>query len=246
MERDDNLNVTRHPSQSHYKGEWVMNRILVNTLNAAVAMVLAVGMSACNRNADTGAPGVAPSATAGAEAAANAPVSAPPAQAAPPPRATPSAPAAPSVQYAKVVSVTPVREATKVPKQVCRDETVAQAAPSRDQHNLVGTAIGAVAGGLLGNQVGGGKGKTLATVAGAVGGGYAGNRIEENRRQANTSSTVQQHCETVETAGPGTIVGYDVSYEYNGVTRTVRMDHDPGDRLQMQVKQDVTAVPVTQ
>jgi uncharacterized protein YcfJ len=34
-----------------------------------------------------------------------------------------------------------------------------------------------VVGGLLGNQVGGGKGKTLATIAGAVGGGYLGNEI---------------------------------------------------------------------
>jgi len=195
-----------------------MNRILVNTLSAGIAMALAMGISGCNRDAAAGA------ANAGA---ANTPA------------------AAASAQYAKVVSVTPVRRTTQVPKQVCRDETVAQAAPTRDQHNLVGTAIGAVAGGLLGNQVGGGKGKTLATVAGAVGGGYAGNRIEENRHQGNTTATVQQHCETVQTEGASKIIGYDVSYVYNGVTRTVRMDHDPGDRVQVQVKQDVTAVPVT-
>jgi uncharacterized protein YcfJ len=34
-----------------------------------------------------------------------------------------------------------------------------------------------VVGGLLGNQVGGGNGKTLATIAGAVGGGYLDNEI---------------------------------------------------------------------
>ncbi len=34
-------------------------------------------------------------------------------------------------------------------------------------------------GGLLGNQVGGGTGKTIATVVGAVGGGYAGNTVEK-------------------------------------------------------------------
>jgi uncharacterized protein YcfJ len=34
-----------------------------------------------------------------------------------------------------------------------------------------------VVGGLLGNQVGGGNGKTLATIAGAVGGGFLGNEI---------------------------------------------------------------------
>lgn len=47
----------------------------------------------------------------------------------------------------------------------------------------VGVVAGAVVGGLLGNQVGGGSGKTLATVAGAVGGGYAGNEIEKRARK---------------------------------------------------------------
>lgn len=45
------------------------------------------------------------------------------------------------------------------------------------QNSPIGIGIGAVVGGLLGNQVGGGNGKTLATVAGAVGGGYLGNEI---------------------------------------------------------------------
>ena len=210
-----------------------MNRMLVNALNMGIAMALTVGISGCNRNADAGIAGNITPSAAGTVAGSNAANQS---------AATP-APGTPSAQYAKVVSVTPVREATKVPKQVCRDQTVTQTAPSRDEHNVVGTAIGAVAGGLLGNQVGGGKGKTLATVAGAVGGGYAGNRIEEHRRQANTTSNVQQHCETVEVAGPDKIVGYDVAYVYNGVTRTVRMDHDPGDRVQ--VKQDVSVVPVS-
>ncbi len=48
----------------------------------------------------------------------------------------------------------------------------------------VGVVAGAVVGGLLGNQVGGGTGRTLATVAGAVGGGYAGNEIEKRTRKA--------------------------------------------------------------
>lgn len=206
-----------------------MKRILSKTLNVAAAMVLAVGISGCNRDADAGIAGNVASPPGGTIADSGANTSA----------------AAPSAKYAKVVSVTPVRRTAKVPKQVCRDESVAQTTAPRDEHNLVGTAIGAVAGGLLGNQVGGGKGKTLATVAGAVGGGYAGNRIEENRHQANTTSSVQQHCETVETDGASKIVGYDVSYIYNGVTRTMRMDHDPGDRVQVQVKENVTAVPVT-
>lgn len=45
----------------------------------------------------------------------------------------------------------------------------------------VGTGIGAVVGGVLGNQVGGGNGKKLATVAGVLLGGYAGNEVAHDR-----------------------------------------------------------------
>ncbi|NHZ81264.1 glycine zipper 2TM domain-containing protein [Massilia sp. CCM 8695] len=46
------------------------------------------------------------------------------------------------------------------------------------QGSGLGAAGGAILGGLLGNQVGGGNGRKLATVAGAVGGAVAGNQIE--------------------------------------------------------------------
>ena len=48
----------------------------------------------------------------------------------------------------------------------------------RPQGSGVGAAGGAILGGILGNQVGGGHGRQLATVAGAVGGAVAGNQIE--------------------------------------------------------------------
>lgn len=47
--------------------------------------------------------------------------------------------------------------------------------------NPVGTGIGAVVGGVLGNQVGGGNGKKLATLAGVLLGGYAGNEVAHDR-----------------------------------------------------------------
>ncbi|MCC8403556.1 glycine zipper 2TM domain-containing protein [Paraburkholderia sp. MMS20-SJTN17] len=54
----------------------------------------------------------------------------------------------------------------------------------------LGAVGGAVAGGLLGNQLGAGRGRVLATIAGAVGGGLAGNGIEHAVRKA-TSYQVQ-------------------------------------------------------
>lgn len=47
----------------------------------------------------------------------------------------------------------------------------------------IGTVAGAVVGGVLGNQVGSGRGKAIATVAGAAGGGYVGHQIENSQRQ---------------------------------------------------------------
>ncbi|HYW56605.1 MAG TPA: glycine zipper 2TM domain-containing protein [Polaromonas sp.] len=47
----------------------------------------------------------------------------------------------------------------------------------------LGTVAGGVVGGLLGNQVGGGNGKTAMTVLGAAGGAFAGNQIEKNMKK---------------------------------------------------------------
>jgi uncharacterized protein YcfJ len=82
-------------------------------------------------------------------------------------------------------------------REVCRNVRVAHK-ESSDTHRIAGTAIGAVAGGVLGNQVGGGKGKTLATVAGAVGGGYAGNKIQQNNQRKHTYYTTERRCRQVD------------------------------------------------
>jgi len=52
----------------------------------------------------------------------------------------------------------------------------------KDKHLGAGTAIGAIAGGVLGNQIGKGDGKTAATVGGAVAGGAIGHQVEKNNR----------------------------------------------------------------
>lgn len=70
----------------------------------------------------------------------------------------------------------------------------------------VGVVAGGVLGAVLGNQVGGGSGKTAATVLGAVGGGWAGNEIEK-RVKKETVYEVKVRMEndstrTFELAGP--------------------------------------------
>jgi outer membrane lipoprotein SlyB len=52
--------------------------------------------------------------------------------------------------------------------------------PRQESNNLAGTLGGAVVGGLLGHQIGGGTGNTVATLAGAAGGAAAGNQVQRN------------------------------------------------------------------
>ncbi len=76
----------------------------------------------------------------------------------------------------------------------CYDVEVQRPKQVKDQHKIAGTAIGAVAGGLLGNQVGGGSGKKIATAAGAVGGAVAGRKIQEHQ-QNKTETVIERRCD---------------------------------------------------
>ncbi len=53
----------------------------------------------------------------------------------------------------------------------------------RSQGIGLGTLAGAAVGGLLGHQVGGGAGRTVATVGGAAGGAYIGHEMEKRRKE---------------------------------------------------------------
>lgn len=78
-------------------------------------------------------------------------------------------------------------------KVVCKNVEVQR--NSRDPNRIAGTATGAVIGGLLGNQVGGGNGKKVATVAGAVAGGAVGRNVQGRSQQNNGDRIVERRCE---------------------------------------------------
>jgi len=86
---------------------------------------------------------------------------------------------------------------------------------------VLGVAGGAVAGGLLGNQIGKGTGNTVATVGGAVAGGVIGNEIQKKMTSKKVWVTsVKMKDGTVKTfeqeAQPGWAAGNVVKVD--GVT----------------------------
>ena len=76
-------------------------------------------------------------------------------------------------------------------------------------NSIAGAAIGAIIGGVLGNQVGGGSGRTAATVLGAAGGAVVGNQIAKNRDGSYATSGPVYRI-TVQTDN-GSMRTYDVS-----------------------------------
>ena len=197
-------------------------------LVAFIPAIAMLGLSACNRAAEQpAAQGYVSSAPGSAEQSATIPATEVP---------------APTVAYADVVDVEPVTVAQKIlgtvtdtrelvqtstePQQVCADVVVQERLPERDG-NKGGAVIGAVVGGLLGNQVGGGNGKTLATVAGAVGGGFAGREIDSRSENGKIVSRTEQQCHT-ESRQTSKVTGYEVTYrKADGSTGSMRMDSQP-------------------
>ena len=150
----------------------------------------------------------------------------------------------PEPEFAEVLAVEPVTETTKTPREVCDDVAVNEQAPVKDPNRIAGTAIGAVAGGLLGNQLGGGSGRTLATVAGAAAGGYAGNQVQKNLQEKDTVSRTERRCKTVYESNAQT-VGYDVRYRLGKEQGQVRMDRQPGPRIPVKDGQLQLNAPAT-
>ncbi|MGC8520665.1 MAG: glycine zipper 2TM domain-containing protein [Steroidobacteraceae bacterium] len=133
-------------------------------------------------------------------------------------------------RYAEVVQVVPLTRTVVTPRRVCRNVTIERTRPARDTHQIIGSIAGALVGGLLGHQIGDGSGRALATVAGAAAGGYAGNRIEARMQRGDTYMSTVRRCATVyeRTVRPE---GYQVRYRLGTTTGTVRMSHDPGQRI---------------
>ncbi len=136
-------------------------------------------------------------------------------------------------EYARVIESYPITETVRVssPQRECWEEITRY-----ENHNNGTTAalIGAVAGGVVGNRFGEGKGKDAMTVAGALLGASIGH--DTAYRGGETYPVSRQRCQVRhERHQEERIVGYNVTYRYQGREYSTRMPYDPGDRIRVQV-----------
>lgn len=133
--------------------------------------------------------------------------------------------------YGRVVDARPIyrQVAIDIPHESCRVRTVAR--ESRNGDSFGGTLIGGLVGGAIGHEIGHGRG--TATAVGGLIGAAIGN-------EAGSSRTVRYRDEEVcrtqyRTEYENRIIGYDVSYSYNGRIYQTRTDSHPGDRIPVSV-----------
>jgi uncharacterized protein YcfJ len=97
---------------------------------------------------------------------------------------------------------------------------------------------------VLGNQIGKGTGKTLATVGGAAGGAYVGNQVQKSMQKSDVVTTTKRSCKTVYDK-TRKVVGYDVTYRFEGKEGVVRTTFKPGSTLPVKDGQVVLTAPVS-
>lgn len=133
--------------------------------------------------------------------------------------------------YADVVSSQALREETNRPSERCWVESSERVGQVQER-SATGAVVGAIAGGLLGNHVGGGTGRALATgvgvLAGAAVGDNLGNRDVEPHRREERRCVREDHWVQE-------VTGYEVTYRYGGMQRTVVLPRDPGRRIEVEV-----------
>jgi uncharacterized protein YcfJ len=132
---------------------------------------------------------------------------------------------------ARVLETRPVYAAGRA-REECwntRSNRYEEPRESRESHVGAGTALGAVAGGVVGHQVGSGRGNTAATVGGALLGGLLGHNVEN---RGNEPEFDRSRCRVLAQDGAAPVY-YDVKYEYNGQEYVARLDHDPGRRVRV-------------
>ncbi len=142
--------------------------------------------------------------------------------------------------YAPVVDVRPIVRIVEIstPSEQCwEEEYLVDRGPRRNQSNTP-AILGTIIGGAIGNAVGHNKSNQR---VGAVVGAVLGHSVARDIMRNNSGPAVRrvetvERCETVyRVQEEERIVGYNVTYNYNGQDYTVRTDRDPGSRIRLRV-----------
>lgn len=115
--------------------------------------------------------------------------------------------------------VTSVRAVVGAPEQRCWVER--EQVNDAGRPNIGGALAGAVIGGILGHQVGGGTGRDVATAGGAIAGAAIGANVNRDRGEAQDV----QRCANVDRRARPEY--WDVTYNFRGVEHRVQMTEQP-------------------
>ncbi|MBC7917178.1 MAG: glycine zipper 2TM domain-containing protein [Rhodoferax sp.] len=128
------------------------------------------------------------------------------------------------------VTVTSARAVVGPAERRCwmEPEQVTQA---RGDVNVGGALAGALIGGILGHQVGGGTGKDIATAGGAIAGAYVGSNVG---RDGRTATQNVERCSTTASQAPPAY--WDVDYTFRGEQHRIQMTTRPGPTLMVNEK----------
>lgn len=138
--------------------------------------------------------------------------------------------------WANVIEAEPVTRITRRPAQeeVCWQEEVYREIPQR--RSKVPVVLGAVLGGVIGNQFGGGSGRDAMTLAGAALGSAAVSDHQHQQHPRHYYAALEDRCEVnTQWRESRTVIGWDVVYEYRGETYLARVPDEPGERIRIEV-----------
>ena len=142
---------------------------------------------------------------------------------------------------ARVVDVSPIYETLRVsyPEERCWNERVRHTQQSY-RRSYTPAIAGAIIGGVAGNQFSRGRKRDVLTVAGALLGASVGRDF--TRPSGRTSYlTTERRCEVVDRVEEQEqLVGYDVSYRYNGRIFSTQTDAHPGKFIRVKVQVEPT------
>ena len=122
-------------------------------------------------------------------------------------------------------NVTSVRAVVGTPEQRCWVERE-QIPQERRSANVPAAVAGALIGGILGHQVGSGRGQDIATVGGAVAGAAVGSQIGRSGSAQQAQTQDVQRCENVPSAARPDY--WDVTYNFRGQEYRMQMTTPPG------------------